>query len=119
MTCSFGELLRGLRRKAGKTLGDLAAVLAVSTVYLSDVERGNRNPFTTERIIKIADYLDEDPTELLEAADCERGVIEYDITNGTPLGAKVVGGLVTGLARGGISDEQLRNIQSILEDPDK
>jgi hypothetical protein len=56
---------------------------------------------------------------LLEAADCERGVIEYDINSDRPLEARVVGELVTGLARGGISDEQLGKIQEILKEQDK
>jgi transcriptional regulator with XRE-family HTH domain len=116
---SFGDVLRQLRREANKTLGDVARVLGVSTVYLSDIERGNRKPFARERILRIAEFLDKDPSDLLEAADQERGVIEYDINNARPLEAKVVGGLVTGLARGGISDDQLNKIQDILKEQDK
>ena len=119
MAQRFGEVLRRLRRKSDKTLGDLADELRVSAVYVSDVERGNRKPFATERIIRIAQYLGEDPREMLEAADRERGVIEYDISNGTPLEAKVVGELVTGLARGGITEEKLREIQEILKETDE
>ena len=114
MPQSFGEILRQLRRKADKTLGDVARLLGVSVVYLSDVERGNRNPFSRGRILRIAEFLDSDPAELLEAADRERGTIEYDITHASPLQAEVVGGLVTGLARGGISDGKLRRIQDVL-----
>lgn len=112
----FGEVLRQLRREAGKTLGDIGRLLSVSAVYVSDVERGNRKPFMRERIIKIAEFLKRDPTELLKAADHERGVIEYDISNASQLEADVVANLVTGLARGGISDEKLRQIQGILEE---
>lgn len=113
----FGELLRHLRRQADKTLGDVAKLLGVSVVYLSDVERGNRNPFSRGRILRIADFLNNaDPAQLLEAADRERGFIEYDITDATPLQAEVVGGLVTGLARGGISEDQLHKIQDVLRE---
>jgi transcriptional regulator with XRE-family HTH domain len=118
MQLAFGRLLRKLRRDAGKTLGDVARVLDVSIVYLSDVERGNRKPFTRERILKISKFLDQDATGLLKAADHERGVIEYDINKARPLEAEVVGGLVTGLARGGISEHKLRGIQRILESHD-
>jgi len=110
----FGEVLRKQRRQAGKTLADLAKPLGVSVVYLSDVERGNRKPFNNDRILKAAEFLRTDASPLIEAADWERGFIEYDITKARPLEADVVGGLVTGLARGGITDEQLRNIQKIL-----
>jgi len=111
----FGELLRKLRRKSDKTLGDVARMLGVSVVYLSDVERGNRKPFNNDRIVKIAEYLAEDAADLIEAADRERGFIEYDIRKARPLEADVVGGLVAGLARGGITDEQLHNIRNILQ----
>jgi len=113
---SFGEILRYLRRKADKTLGDVARLLGVSVVYLSDVERGNRNPFSRGRILTIAEFLDADSAELLEAADRERGLIEYDLTHATPLQAEVVGDLVTGLARGGISEDKLRRIQGVLKE---
>lgn len=111
----FGDALRRRRREAGKTLSDVAGVLGVSIVYVSDVERGNRRPLDNERIIKVSKYLKTDPAPLIEAADVERGVIEYDISKARPLEANVVGGLVSGLARGGVSDEQLTKIKRILD----
>lgn len=114
----FGSLLRRQRRDRAKTIGDLARFLEVSVAYVSDVERGNRNPFSTERILKIANFLGQDPTALMEAAGLERGLIEYDIRSASPLEAAVVGGLVTGLARGGISEEKLHTIQRILQGGD-
>lgn len=122
MSERFGDLLRQQRRKADKTLGDVARLLGVSVVFLSDVERGNRRPLGNERLIRIAEFLDVDPAALIEAADRERGFIEYDIRKARPLEADVVGGLVAGLARGGVTDEQLHNIQKILhggEDADE
>jgi len=110
----FGDALRRHRRKAGKTLRDLADLLGVSIVYISDVERGNRNPLTNDRIIRAAKSLKTDAAPLIELADRERGFIEYDISRASPLEAEVVGGLVSGLARGGVSDEKLRKIQRIL-----
>ena len=110
----FGDALRKQRRNAEKTLGDVAGLLGVSVVYVSDVERGNRRPFRNERIIRIAKFLQADPAPLIAAADVERGVIEYDITKAKPLEVDVVGGLVSGLARGGVTDDQLQRIKSIL-----
>jgi transcriptional regulator with XRE-family HTH domain len=111
----FGDALRKARRNAEKTLGDVAKLLDVSVVYVSDVERGNRRPFSNERILKIAKLIKSDPEPLIAAADVERGVIEYDITKAKPLEAAVVGGLVSGLARGGVTDEQLKKIRKILD----
>ena len=114
MTERFGDALRKRRRDAGKTLSDVAGVLGVSVVYVSDVERGNRRPLDSERIIKIAKFLKTDSAVLIEAADRERGVIEYDISKAGPLEADVVGGLVSGLARGGVTEDQLKRIKKIL-----
>ena len=114
MTERFGDALRKRRRDAGKTLSDVAGVLGVSVVYLSDVERGNRRPLDSDRIIRIAKFLKTDAAPLINAADRERGVIEYDISKAGPLEADVVGGLVSGLARGGVSEDQLKKIKRIL-----
>ena len=111
----FGGALRRLRREAGRTLSDLASLLGVSIVYVSDVERGNRKPLGNERILRVAQFLGANPAPLLEAANKERGFIEYDITKASSLEADVVGGLVSGLARGGVSDDQLHQIQAILK----
>jgi len=118
-TRRFGDVLRDMRRKADKTLGQVSRMLDVSAVYLSDVERGNRKPFTRERILKIAEFLGVNPKELLQSADRERGVIEYDISKSSPLEVEVVGGLVTGLARGGLSETQLGRIREILSEEDE
>ena len=111
----FGDALRKNRRGAGKTLSAVAKLLGVSVVYVSDVERGNRRALNSDRIVKVAKFLMVDAKPLIEAADIERGIIEYDITNAKPLEADVVGGLVVGLARGGVTDRQLRRIKRILD----
>ena len=114
----FGDALRKTRRNAEKTLGDVAKLLDLSVVYVSDIERGNRRPFSNERILKIARFVKTDPAPLIAAADVERGVIEYDITKAKPLEAAVVGDLVSGLARGGVTDDRLQKIKKILKDSD-
>ena len=112
----FGDTLRRTRQQAEKTLGDVARLLDVSVVYVSDVERGNRRPFRNDRILKVARFLKADPAPLIAAADVEKGVIEYDISKAKPLEARVVGDLVSGLARGGVTEDQLEKIRTILKD---
>ena len=85
-------------------------------VYVSDVERGNRRPFGNERILRVAKFLNVDPAPLITAADIDKGVIEYAISSAKPLEAAVVGDLVSGLARGGVTDDQLEQIRDILKD---
>ena len=104
------------RRRAKRTLGEVAEFLDVSAVYVSDVERGNRRPFANPRILQIADFLETDPAPLISSAALERGVIEYDLTDAGSLEAGVVGELVSGLARGGISNDQLEKIKGILSE---
>ena len=111
----FGDTLRKTPQKAGRTLGDIARLLDVSVVYVSDVERGNRRPFNNERILKVAKLLKADPVPLIAAANVEKGVIEYDISKAKPLEARVVGDLVSGLARGGVTEDQLERIRTILK----
>ena len=119
MSDRFGEALRRTRQNAKKTLGDVARLLDISVVYVSDVERGNRRPFNNNRILRIASFLNADPAPLIAAADVEKGVIEYEISKAKPLEAAVVGDLVSGLARGGVTDHQLEKIKEILKDSEE
>ena len=112
----FGDVLRRTRQQAGLTLGGVARELNISVVYVSDVERGNRRPFNNERIMTIARLLEADPGPLIAAADADKGVIEYEISKAKPLEASVVGDLVSGLARGGVTEDQLKRIKTILKD---
>jgi transcriptional regulator with XRE-family HTH domain len=93
---AFGERLRTLRKKAEKTLGDVAGVLDVSVVYVSDVERGNRPPLRPDLIDKAAVLLGADGAELHKLAAEVRGAFELR-TDRMPERAKE---FVAGLARG-------------------
>ena len=104
----FGTALRTARQQAGRTLADVAQLLDVSIAYLSDVERGNRRPFGNARIVRIAEFLNTDPTPLLCAATIDKGMIEYVIDEDAPLAGGLVGGTVT--------DTQLARIDTVLQD---
>lgn len=93
---AFGERLRELRKRAGKTLGDVADVLGVSVVYVSDVERGNRAPLRPDLVDKVADALGADAAELHRLAAEVRGAFELP-TERMPERARE---FVAGLARG-------------------
>jgi transcriptional regulator with XRE-family HTH domain len=92
---AFGGRLRELRKASGKTLGDVAEILDVSVVYMSDVERGNRAPFRPELVDKVADALGADAAELHQLAAEVRGAFELP-TERMPERAKE---FVAGLAR--------------------
>jgi len=106
----FGKLLRKLRIGAGRSIGEVARHLEVSTVYVSDVERGVRSPFTAERIRQAAQFLGVPPGQLLIAAALQKKVFEFDVSGATPTELRAL----SGMARGGVSDEQWEEILGIL-----
>lgn len=69
----FGKALRKARNDASLSLRVVATKLGVSAPYLSDVERGNRNPLQPRYIKKVAKLLDVDPNHLSDLANqCPR-----------------------------------------------
>lgn len=50
---SFGDMLRGMRARRGRSLADLARLVHYSKGYLSNVERGNKRP--TEDLARACD----------------------------------------------------------------
>ena len=106
----FGRLLREYRKRADKTLGQVARKLGVSVVYVSDVERGNRAPFLTPRIVTMARFLQASPVRLLQAAAKERGFFEFDVSSASPKALEAL----SGLARRDVTDDQWEEIVKIL-----
>jgi transcriptional regulator with XRE-family HTH domain len=106
---SFGELIRSSRRRLNKSLQEVADALKVTAVYVSEVERGKRPPFTLERLPALAKVLELDLGELEKAAIGERRMIEWDPSTTSD---KQIEALVA-LARGGLSESQLEAILKI------
>ena len=72
---SFGTVVRSGREARGLSLSAIAKALGVTKVYVSDVERGLRAPFTREKLEKVAEVLELDPVELHELAADHRGYV--------------------------------------------
>src|SRR5262249_1978231 len=91
---AFGDLLRLVRTKAGKSLNVLARHLEVSNTYLSEVEQGRRTPLTKTNIIKTAAFLGIDPLPLMVAASQWSDEMFLDMsrcsTKGREVGASLV-----------------------------
>ncbi len=111
---SFGELIRTSRRRLNKSLQDVADALGVTAVYVSEVERRKRPPFTMERLPALSQVLELDLHTLKTAVWTERKMIECDPT----FGEKQFQALVE-LARGGLSDNQLDEIIKIATQEQK
>ena len=106
---SFGELIRASRRRLNKSLQDVADALNVSVVYVSEVERGKRPPFTMERLPALAAVLELDLADLKAAAWAEKKMIEWDPSTTSDKQIEVL----MALARGGLSENQLEEILEI------
>lgn len=65
---AFGQLLRQKRLAKGLSLRKFAALVGVSPTYLSQVEQGNADPPTAERVRTMAELLGEDADELTALA---------------------------------------------------
>lgn len=112
MRAEFGHLLRNLRRKSGKTMHQIADHLGVSIVFISDVERGNRHPFTPDRVIKTAQFLKINPEPLLLAAAKVRGAFELDATGVSGKARQVGAALMRGWAD--LDENDLDKIAQIM-----
>ena len=109
---SFGELIRASRRRLNKSLQEVADALGVTAVYVSEVERGKRPPFTMERLPALARILECDRDgrdRLIATAWAERKMIDWDPSSASD---KQIRALVE-LARGGFSEKELDEILSI------
>lgn len=112
MSQEFGPLLRSLRVEADVSLGELARHLSFSVPYLSDVERGTKNPLSTDKILEAARRLNVDPTPLLRAAIADRHSIEINLTHSSPKAVEVGAALMRGWAD--LDDDELNSINEIL-----
>lgn len=65
---SFGKTLRDKRIEKDFSLRRFAELVGVSPTYLSQVEQGNVDPPTAERVKKMADLLEENPDEWIALA---------------------------------------------------
>jgi len=64
---AFGEAVRGIRKQRGISQESLALICGLDRTYISDIERGARNPSLTN-IFKIAAALDISPAEIFARA---------------------------------------------------
>jgi HTH-type transcriptional regulator, competence development regulator len=65
---SFGEALREKRVEKGFSLRKYAQMVGVSPTYLSQVEQGNADPPTADRVKRMAELFGENPDEWIALA---------------------------------------------------
>ena len=60
---SFGKYIEALRKEKQKSLRETAKAIEVSPQFYSEVEKGRRSAFTTERLERLAAFLALDETQ--------------------------------------------------------
>lgn len=82
MELLFGEYIAGKRKARDISLRQMAENLGITPAYLSDIEKGRRNPPDIETLIKIAKLLHLTPDEkntMLDYAGNDRKQIAPDL----------------------------------------
>lgn len=97
-------------------MGELARHLGVKVPYVSDVELGERAPFTPERIMATAKFLelsDDEVEDLLVAAAKYTGAFHLDALRGSSRARREAG---AALMRGWpeLNDEDLLEIRRVV-----
>lgn len=108
----FGSYIREKREEQNSSMRDLAHLLNVSVPYISDIERGRRNPPQGESLQKIADFLHLDISELEVLIALDKKQVEIKFSEESPL-AKVAIGLVR--RQRTLSNEDASEILKILD----
>lgn len=113
----FGEEIRRLRRAKEMSLADLADAIKCSIVFMSDVERGRRNPPNPEKIRRLLAKLGEEErlSEMLKLAARSRQSIEIPVGDKNDQVADMLVALARRCDEGGMDDELARKIKEILD----
>jgi transcriptional regulator with XRE-family HTH domain len=113
----FGEELRRLRRAKEMSLADLADAIGCSIVFISDVERGKRNPPSPEKIRKLLATMGEEVrfSEMLKLAARSRQSIEIPVEDKDDQVADMLVALARRCDEGSLDDELARRIKDILD----
>lgn len=79
---TFGEFLKQKRTDCGKTLRGFAAELGIAPAYLSDIEKGNRNPPEKylQKMIELLKLTDTDVDTFYDLASVGKNGVYLDIT---------------------------------------
>jgi len=81
MGVKFGNEFRVARTTRRIPIARVAQELEHSIAYLSDIERGNRNPPDEEKVRRWAEMVGLDPDEMAQLAALDRRKVELNVEN--------------------------------------
>jgi transcriptional regulator with XRE-family HTH domain len=116
----FASMLRSLRFKIGKSMGQVAREIGVTTVYYSEVENAKAPPpYIGGKVDfdKLAEAVGGDVQALMMASSMSRRRMRLDLDLGkAPEGKRSVAiGLARRLKDDSLTEEQLEQIREVLE----
>lgn len=106
----FAQEVRRARKDQKLTLADLAELTGISVPYLSELERGNKQPPLGEQLTKLARALRIDLDKLAAYAVSARRSVEIDIQGASPAKVELASLLARRVEEGGLSDEEAKAI---------
>ncbi len=75
----FGDYARVQRENRRISLRSLAEALGLSAPYVSDIERGNRNPPDREKLTRWANLIGEEPEAFIRRGELDRRSVEIPV----------------------------------------
>jgi transcriptional regulator with XRE-family HTH domain len=117
----FGDELRRLRRQANLTLADLADAIGTSIVYISDVERGRKNPPSPIKLKKLLAAMRQEALfpQMLALAVKSRRSVEISVENKSDEVTDMVVALARRCDEGDLTNDTIQRILRLLEKEEK
>jgi transcriptional regulator with XRE-family HTH domain len=106
----FADLIRGRRKGKGLHLDDVADAIGWSIPYLSELERGIKQPPTSgEQLVKLSALLEIPLNELRREATLSRRAIELDL-EGASATQRRLAALLARRFEAGLSDNEAQDL---------
>ena len=118
VTAKFGILARDTRMQNRHSLKEVAEGLKKSIVYISDIERGNRNAPTPQMARLWARLIGGDPEEFERVALGERDAIELSVSGKENDALRSGAALALARTWDNLPDDKFAAIMKLLEDED-
>lgn len=79
---TFGKFVKQKRLACGKTLRGFAAELEIAPAYLSDIEKGNRNPPEKhlQKMIELLNLTDDEKDTFYDLVSVDKNGVYLDLT---------------------------------------
>ncbi len=110
----FADAIRHRRKELGLTLSEVAARMGWSVPYVSELERGVKQPPPAESVERLAAALLLDPESLNREAELSRRSVELDL-EGAGLAQRQLAVLLARRLQSGMTDEEARDLLERLQ----